>query len=118
MAITITISLKKYLTEVYKRYKDLERRLATPGVLKNTLERASKVLQEAWDNYDEAFSDIGTFEDQNKAETDHDALDDKVAELLSRVEVFLEPAQRQETPESDAGNGVPKTKYAVKATTH
>ena len=71
--------------------------------------------QEAWDNYDEAFSDIGTFEDQEAAETEHDVLDDKVGDLLSRVEEFLEPdVQRQETPESEAGNGV--VKYDARAT--
>ena len=111
--------LKKLLKEVNKRHKDLERKLTAPGVNeRKILEQASTALQEAWDKYDEAYSDIGTFDDQVAADTERDALDDKVSNLLARVETFVGPAQRQETPESDAGNGVPKTKYDVKATTH
>jgi len=107
------MSLKKFLTDVNKRHKDLERKLVLPGIQK-TLERASKALQEAWDKYDEAFSDIGTFEDQEAAETERDVLDDKVGNLLSRVEEFLEPgAQRQEMPGSDAENSV--VKYRARA---
>ena len=75
-----------------------------------------QILQEAWDKYDETYSDIGTFDDPVAAEAEHGNLDDKVGDLLSRVEEHLEPVvQRQETPESDAGNDVSKTKYNVKA---
>ena len=93
------MSLKKFLMEVNKRCKDLERKLAVPGVnQRKILERASTALQESWDKYDEAYSDIGTFDDQVAADTERDTLDDKVSDLLARVDVFLEPTQRQETP--------------------
>ena len=109
------MALKKFLPEVNKRHRELERKLVLPGIQKKTLQRAMQILQEAWDKYDEAYSDE-TFDDPTAAETEHDNLDDKVGDLLSRVEEFLEPEeQRQEMPESDAGNGVPKIKYDVKA---
>ena len=66
-------------------------------------------MQEVWDKYDEAYSDIGTFEDQAAADTKRDDLDYKVSDLLARVDTFLEPAQRQETPESDAYDGMAAT---------
>merc|ERR1712237_79228 len=116
MAIKMTVALKKFLTEVNKRYKELERKLVLLGIQKKTLQRAMQILQEAWDKYDEAYSDIRTFDDPAAAEAEHENLDDKVGDLLSRVEEHLEPdVQRQETPVSDAGDGVPKTKYDVKA---
>ena len=71
-------------------------------------------MQEVWDKYDEAYSDIGTFEDQAAADTKRDDLDYKVSDLLARVDTFLEPAQRQETPESDAYDG----KYLVQNSYH
>ena len=74
-------------------------------------------MQEVWDKYDEAYSDIGTFEDQAVAYTKRDDLDDKVRDLLTRVDMFLEPAQRRETPESDTDDGMAATpaKYGAKA---
>ena len=113
----MTVALKKFLTEVNKRHRELERKLVLPGIQKKTLQRAMQILQEAWDKYDEAYSDIRTFDDQVAAETEHDNLDDKVGDLLSRVEEFLEThVQRQETPEIDSGNRThTAVKYDVKA---
>ena len=64
----MTVALKKFLTEVNKRYKELERKLVLPGIQKKTLQRAMQILQEAWDKYDEAYSDIGNFDDPIVAE--------------------------------------------------
>ena len=55
------------------------------------------ILQDGWDKYDKAYSDT-TFDDPKAAEAEHDALDNKVGDLLSRVEEHLEPDhQRQES---------------------
>ena len=59
----MTVALKKFLMEVNKRYKELERKLVLPGIQKKTLQQAMQSLQETWDKYDEAYSDIGTFDD-------------------------------------------------------
>ena len=108
----MTVALKKFLMEGNKRHRELERKLILPGIQKKTLQRAMQILQEAWDKYDEAYSDE-TFDDPTAAETEHGNLDNKVGDLLSRVEEFLEPEEQRQ--ESDAGNGGPKIKYDVKA---
>ena len=77
--------------EVNKKCKDTEWKLAVPGVnQRKILEWASAGLTEAWDKYDKAYSEIRTFKDQVAADTERDALDDKVSDLLARVDTFLE----------------------------
>ena len=79
----MAVALKKFLMEVNKRYKELERKLVLPGIQKKTLQRAMQILQEPWDKYDETYSDIGTFDDPVAAEAEHDNLDNKVEEWKS-----------------------------------